>query len=361
MDKEVEVLYIDDEINNLISFKANFRFNFTIHIAQSTIEAEEILRNNANIRVIFCDHKMPNELGIDFLNRIKVSFPAPIRILLTAHANMELLVDSINKGNIYRFIRKPWVNEEIISAIIEANKFYLTTSLLDKRNQELEQAYRELDKFAYSVSHDLRDPLVGILSAISLAREFDDLDEIYSLLDLMRASVHKLDSYIDSLKDYYLLRRGELKLEEINFYDLANDIESFYQIYTTTTTLKFNTTVDQVTTFKNDKSIIELIIHNLISNAIKYQRPEEESQWVSLDIKVDKGVVTFRVEDNGIGIPEEQIEHVFRLFYRASNQAQGSGLGLYNVKNAVTKLNGEIEIQSQKDKGTVFCVRIPSK
>lgn len=361
MDKEVEVLYIDDEINNLISFKANFRYTCTIHIAQSTVEAEEILNNNSNIRVIFCDHKMPNELGIDFLNRIKFSFPAPIRILLTAYADMELLVDSINKGNIYRFIRKPWVNEEITSAIIEANKFYLTTSLLDKRNQELEQAYRELDKFAYSVSHDLRDPLVGVLSAINLAREFEDLDEIYALLDLMRTSVLKLDAYIDSLKDYYLLRRGDLKLEEINFYDLATDIESFYKIYTSTTPLVFETNVDQVTTFKNDKSIIELIIHNLISNAIKYQRVAEENQFVKLDIKVEKGGVTIRVEDNGIGIPEEQIEHIFRLFYRASNQAQGSGLGLYNVKNAIVKLNGDIKIESNQDKGTVFILSIPSK
>lgn len=361
MDKEVEVLYIDDEINNLNSFKANFRFNCIIHIAQSTIEAEVILAQKPNIRVIFCDHKMPNELGIDFLNRIKVSYPAPVRILLTAYADMEVLVDSINKGNIYRFIRKPWVDEEITSAIIEANKYYLTTSLLEIRNKELEQAYRELDKFAYSVSHDLRDPLVGVLSAINLAREFDDLDEIYALLDLMRTSVLKLDSYIDSLKDYYLLRRGDLKLEEISFNQVANGIEKFYQIYTSTCSLNFNIEVEQNVSFINDKAVIELILHNLISNAIKYQRQSEENKKIALFVKVEKALATITIKDNGIGIPKEHIDNVFNLFFRASNQAQGSGLGLYNVKNALVKLNGEIKIESELGEGTTFTLTIPSK
>lgn len=361
MDKEVEVLYIDDEMNNLISFKANFRYHCIIHIAQSTVEAEKILDCNPNIRIIFCDHMMPNELGIDFLSRIKLSFPAPIRILLTAYADMELLVEAINKGNIYRFIRKPWINEEILSSMIEANKYYLTTSLLETRNRELEQAYRELDKFAYSVSHDLRDPLVGVLSAISLAKEFDDLEEIYSLLDLMNTSILKLDSYIDSLKDYYLLRRGELKLEEIDFNSVATHIENFYKIYTATNVLDFQIVVDQRTTFKSDMSVIMLILHNLISNSIKYQQKKEPNKQVVLNFKIANGFAEISIKDNGIGIPNEHLENVFNLFFRASNQVQGSGLGLYNVKNALVKLNGKIDVESSENVGTMFKIIIPSK
>lgn len=361
MEDIVEVLYVDDEINNLISFKANFRYTCKVHIAQSTKEAEEILSMHPDIRIIFCDHLMPNELGIDFLNRIKSSYQAPIRILLTAYANMELLVDAINKGNIYRFIRKPWVNEEITSAIIEANKFYLATSLLEKKNKELEQAYQELDKFAYSVSHDLRDPLVGVLSAISLAKEFDDINEIYDLLDLMKSSILKLDSYIDSLKDYYLLRRGELKLEEIDLELLANGIIEYYRIYTATNVLEFKVAVNQQSKFKCDLAVLELILHNLISNSIKYQQKSEPNKQVLLDVTVENGLCKIIIKDNGIGIPQEHIGNVFKLFYRASNQMQGSGLGLYNVKNALIKLNGEIHLESIPNVGTTFTITIPSK
>src|SRR5690606_23380739 len=175
MQKELEVLYIDDEINNLVGFKANFRYSYVVHTASSTTEAQEILATNPNIRVIFCDQRMPGELGIDFLHRIKKEFPRPIRILLTAYADMETVIDAVNKGHIFRFVRKPWQEEDIISSIQEANKFYIASALLDIRNEELQKAYDELDTFAYSVSHDLRDPLSGVQSAIKLALEFDKM------------------------------------------------------------------------------------------------------------------------------------------------------------------------------------------
>ncbi|HBW82234.1 MAG TPA: hybrid sensor histidine kinase/response regulator, partial [Sphingobacterium sp.] len=107
---------------NLVSFKANFRYDYAIHTASNTSEAETILHAHPDIRIIFCDQRMPDEMGIDFLHRNKKDFPKPIRILLTAYANMETVIDAVNKGHIFRFVRKPWMNEEIVSAIEEANK-----------------------------------------------------------------------------------------------------------------------------------------------------------------------------------------------------------------------------------------------
>ena len=107
METEPKILYIDDEMNNLISFKANFRCRYVIYTASSTTEAQQILRTNPDIRIIFCDQRMPDELGTDFLHRIKKDFSRPVRILLTAYADMETVIDAINKGHIFRFVRKP--------------------------------------------------------------------------------------------------------------------------------------------------------------------------------------------------------------------------------------------------------------
>lgn len=361
MQKELKVLYIDDEINNLIGFKANFRYRYKIYTASNTTEAQEILLANPDMRIIFCDQRMPNELGVDFLQRIKRDFPRPIRILLTAYADMETVVDAVNKGHIFRFVRKPWLEEEIISSIEEADKFYIANSMLDVKNEELQKAYDELDKFAYSVSHDLRDPLTGVLSAVQLAQGFQQIERIHALLALMEGSLTKLDDYIDSLRDYYLLRRGELMLTDIDFNKLFEDIRQFYKMYTENNDVTFDIKVDQPRNFRSDKAILELILHNLLSNAFKYQIKDNVNQSVSLSVTVANGNAVMVVSDSGIGISSDHINDIFKLFFRGSDQAKGMGFGLYNVQSALRKVQGTIDVQSQLGGGTTFSVTIPSK
>lgn len=361
MDKNFEVLYIDDEYNNLVGFKAALRFHYDIHIASNTTDAENILMTNPNIRVIFCDQKMPGENGIDFFSRIKKEFPKPMRILITAFADMDTVIDSINRGHIFRFIKKPWEEAEIISCIEEANKFYVTNSLLDMRNMELQKAYEELDKFAYSVSHDLRDPLAGVLGAIRIALDFKSVEQVHEILNLMKTSIVKHEDYINSLRDYYLLRRGELNLSKIDFNSIFEDILDFYKMYSQNSGVEISFEVDQENTFINDKSILELILHNLVSNAIKYQKLDSLDKWVKLKAETENGHAKITVTDNGIGISESSINDIFRLFFRASDQAEGMGFGLYNVKTAVQKLKGGIEVDSAPENGSKFVVTIPSK
>lgn len=356
-----EILYIDDEANNLISFKATFRYRYPVHTAISTDEAREILRSNPNIRVIFCDQRMPGETGIEFLHEIKHDFPLPVRILLTAYADLETVVDAVNKGHIFRFVRKPWVEEEIISSIEEANKFFVTDSMLAIRNEELQKAYDELDKFAYSVSHDLRDPLTGVLSAIKLGLEFDAVERIHEILALMESSVLRLNTYINNLHDYYLLKRGELTISDIDFETLFEYLKSFYSIYIQSNNVAFTTETNQKEGFKNDETTLKLILHNLLSNAFKYQKKEGTNKAVELSVTVEGGKATIRVRDTGIGIAAQDVGDIFRLFFRGSDQAQGTGFGLYNVKSALSKLRGEIEVNSVEGAGTTFVVTIPSK
>ncbi|MGK6349739.1 hybrid sensor histidine kinase/response regulator [Parapedobacter sp. DT-150] len=356
-----EILYIDDEANNLISFKATFRYRYPIHTAVNTNEAREILRSNPNIRIIFCDQRMPDEMGIDFLYKVRRDFPRPVRILLTAYADMETVVDAVNKGHIFRFVRKPWMEEEIISSIEEANKFYIANSMLDIRNEELQKAYDELDKFAYSVSHDLRDPLTGVLSAIKLALEFDSVERIHEILGLMESSVLKLNAYINSLHDYYLLKRGELTISEIKFGTLFEYLDGFYSIYSHNNHVSFKVDWKQEEEFKSDETSLKLILHNLLSNAFKYQKRDGTHKSVELSAIVSNGKATIRVSDSGIGIAANDIGEIFKLFFRASDQVEGTGFGLYNVKSALAKLQGEIAVNSVEGEGTTFTVIIPSK
>ncbi|WDF54269.1 response regulator [Mucilaginibacter sp. KACC 22063] len=131
---EYGVLYIDDEINNLNSFKAAFRRDFNIFTAQSAKEGRKILDTN-EIGVIITDQRMPTMTGIEFLESILPVYPDTIRILLTGFADINAVMDAINRGQVYKYLVKPWQNEEL--------KMYIQNSLeiyhLRKENKELAQ------------------------------------------------------------------------------------------------------------------------------------------------------------------------------------------------------------------------------
>jgi two-component system sensor histidine kinase/response regulator len=360
MPEKIKILYIDDEPDNLVGFKASLRLDYHILTAVNVPQALSCLENHPDIRIIFCDQRMPEITGVEFFEEIRISYPLPVRILLTAYTDVESIIDAINKGNIFRYVKKPWAEADVISAIDEANKFYKANSMLSIKNDELEKAYNELNKFAYSVSHDIRGPLSGILGAINVAREIDDIEEMKEMLFLMEKSLKKLDTYILSMHDYYSLQRGELKVTEIDFKKLIDELKDIYLVLSKTNNVKFNINIKQDEVFRSDSMPLKLIFNNLLSNAFKYQDKTRTDKKVELTIEVEKTVATIYIKDTGIGILGSHIGEIFNLFYRANSQEVGSGFGLYNVKSALLKLNGQIEVNSVMHQGTTFKVTIPS-
>ena len=360
MAEKIKILYIDDEPDNLVGFKASLRLDYHILTAVNAPQALSCLENHPDIRVIFCDQRMPDKTGVEFFEEIRISHPLPVRILLTAYTDVESIIDAINKGNIFRYVKKPWAEADVISAIDEANKFYKANSMLSIKNDELEKAYNELNKFAYSVSHDIRGPLSGILGAINVAREIDDIEEMKEMLFLMEKSLKKLDTYILSMHDYYSLQRGELKVSEVDFKKLIDELKDIYVVLAKTSGVEFDISIKQEEVFRSDVIPLKLIFNNLLSNAFKYQDKVRNDKKVEVVIEVEKSVATIYIKDTGIGILGSHIGEIFNLFYRANSQEVGSGFGLYNVKSAWLKLNGQIEVNSVMHQGTTFKVTIPS-
>jgi response regulator RpfG family c-di-GMP phosphodiesterase len=131
-DVVINVLYIDDEVHNLNSFKAGFRRLFNVFTAESATEGRKVLETE-EIQVIITDQRMPVMTGIEFLESIIPEFPDPIRILLTGYADINAVIDAINKGQVYRYIQKPWMDEDLRINIERAYEIYS----LRKENREL--------------------------------------------------------------------------------------------------------------------------------------------------------------------------------------------------------------------------------
>ncbi|NDC40007.1 MAG: response regulator [Chitinophagia bacterium] len=141
---DIHILYVDDENNNLVSFKAVFRMKYNVHTAISGEEAIKVLREHP-INVIVTDQRMPHMTGVEFLETIIGEFPDPMRILLTGYADMNAVVDAVNKGKIFHYLTKPWNEEELDMTIQKAYEIYKQT--IDERelNKTLSVSNEQLE------------------------------------------------------------------------------------------------------------------------------------------------------------------------------------------------------------------------
>jgi response regulator RpfG family c-di-GMP phosphodiesterase len=144
VDKKINILYVDDEENNLISFKATFRLKYHVLTALSGEEAFKILESKP-VEIIVTDQRMPAMTGVEFLEKVIEKFPDPIRILLTGYADMTAVVDAVNKGKIFHYVTKPWDEEELNSTISRAYAKYLEKSELKSMNEKLEGSNDQLE------------------------------------------------------------------------------------------------------------------------------------------------------------------------------------------------------------------------
>ena len=141
---KIKVLYVDDEMNNLVSFKATFRFKFDVMTALSGEEALLIL-NTKKVDVIITDQRMPNMTGIQFLEKVLESHPEPMRLLLTGYADMNAVIDAVNKGKIYYYLAKPWNEVELQTTIEKAYEVYLENQETKEMNEKLSTSNNQLE------------------------------------------------------------------------------------------------------------------------------------------------------------------------------------------------------------------------
>lgn len=123
-DTKIKILYVDDEENNLFSFKATFRLKYQVFTAISAEDAVKILDEHPDIAVIITDQRMPNITGVEFLESILEKHPFPMRVLLTGYADINAVIDAVNKGKIFHYLSKPWNEEELEMTINRAYELY---------------------------------------------------------------------------------------------------------------------------------------------------------------------------------------------------------------------------------------------
>lgn len=225
------------------------------------------------------------------------------------------------------------------------------------RTASLVKTNRELDSFVYSVSHDIRSPLSSMQGIINLMRL--DPGGMDKYIQLLETSVDRLDTFTGDILDYSRNSRSDLSFKEVDvalvvekaiadlkFLDEKNDVTFIKEFK-----------LDKV--FHTDEWRLEVILGNLISNAIKYSDSDKDTSFVRIRATTDKKGLGLFIEDNGIGIAEKHMDKLYDMFYRATENSRGSGLGLYIVNETIGLLKGKIEIKSVQGEGTQIDIFLP--
>jgi signal transduction histidine kinase len=316
--------------------------------------------------VILSDHSLPqfNSFeAIKLCRRLGVAVPF---ILVTGSVSEEFAVTSLKQGADDYVLKSNLIR--LPNAIINALKQKQlekernqSDKAIREQNDELVKINRELDSFVYSVSHNLRAPLMSVLGLLNLAKMNDTKEEMNQYFEMMELSIQKLDTTLKEILDYSRNARKEVEIKQINIREIIDDSTErlLYMEGSEKVTKTMN--VSERSPLYSDAYRLLVIFNNLLSNSIKYRDPKKTDNFVHFDVTIEKSLLTIRVQDNGIGVAADFLPKIFNMFYRATEKSDGAGLGLYIVSETVQKLGGKISVQSEYGVGTAFEIQLPNK
>ena len=229
-----------------------------------------------------------------------------------------------------------------------------------EKNELLEKANKELDRFVYSVSHDLKSPLSSVLGLISISEMSEDPEEIRKCIDMMRLRIDQLNNFIEEIIEYARNTRKEIHHDdEVHLSDLVNKILENFEYTDNRKKIQVINDIPPEHIISTDMGRLKIILNNLIGNAIKYHNVDQDQPFIRVSSSMDEEKICITIQDNGPGISKDLQDKVFEMFFRASSTSDGSGLGLYIAREMAENLNGVLALKSEPGKGSLFSLRMP--
>lgn len=373
MDRDLKILMLEDVPEDIGLIERILRREGIRFVSYSVDTRAGYVRalRDFNPDVILSDHALPQFNSVEALEICrKGSLNIPF-ILVTGTVSEEFAVSCLKQGADDYVLKSNLVRlpSAIVNALRQRNielKRKSAEHTLRKRNEELVKINQELDSFVYSVSHNLRAPLMSVLGLLRLAyieveRSGKETDVLLSYFSMMEHSINKLDDTLKEILDYSRNARSEIRIEQVDFRKVLEDGFERLRYHEGSERIEKIIEVEDNAPLYSDPNRLGVVLNNLISNAIKYRDPGKEHQYVKVKARVTEKNLTLTFSDNGIGINSELVNKIFDMFFRATEKSEGAGLGLYIVKETVEKLGGRISTSSDVGIGTTFQIEIPNR
>ncbi len=395
-DEQLYILCVDDEEKVLKALKYLFHSEpFQMLTATSGHEGLAILQSTENIGLILSDQRMPDMSGTTFLQKAAMLAPEIPRMILTAYVDVTAAIDAMNKGGAYRFMLKPWNEDELLQGVREGLQRYRSHqnnihSVEDNLRGNRQDKLTAIGQLAAGVAHEINNPLSFVVSNIRIfSKYFSRLHDYVTLQQelLQRTAspeeLRELALAEERLDVSMILEDGaELITESLQGVErvarIVRDLKSFSRVDTpeyervditscleSALSLVSNELQSVATVVKEYEQLplifchpgqLNLVFMNILINA---GHAVTSPGRITLTSRHDGSFVYVAVTDDGVGIPEELRERIFEPFFTTREVGKGTGLGLSISSDIVIKHGGELQVISRMGEGTTFTVKLP--
>ncbi len=361
------ILCVDDEIDNVDALERLFRKKFTVLKATSGKEALEILDQHPGpVSLIITDQRMPEMTGVEFLEKTLESHPETVRILLTGYTDLESVIMAVNKGQIFRYLTKPWDPVDLSNTVDHAVERFSLGQELKQKNTELAKALDDLksldvakSNFMILINHELKTPLTSILSFTSLLAESNLADEDKLMVNRIMKSAERLKSLVE---DVLLVVRAETNQLKIDMQSTAftQFEESLSKEVLDLIAKKHQKLVSKLepVTVRADVRLVKQVVQRLVHNAAKFGT---EGSDIQLESFKNGSNVRFLVANKGPHLPTAVMDKIMKPFYideDVMHHSTGTGLGLTICQSILKSHNSSLQFKNT-DQGVMVFFELP--
>lgn len=395
VNERIKILCVDDEAPILTVLARGLSDDFDVLTAPSGQQGLEVLKANPDVVVILSDQKMNGMTGNDFLAESQKIIPDAIRIIVSAYSDVELLMESINRGQIYKFVLKPFEIDGLRITIKRAAEHFHHKKGFEIAYRELELTQQQLvrsekmsllGKLMSGLAHELGNPVANMRHASSLAgHEWLDLKHFFSkvLKAESVADITDLKLFIEeknihqSVEDFEAILRtiqnastfaseiikdlrgfsrlDDIQWAEVSLKDLIDRaihlVQAKYKF-----SIEFHKDLSVISPIKGLSGPLTQVFVNLINNSAQ---SIETNGHIWIKTWMAEGMAKISIKDNGKGIPKEHLDKVFDFGFTTKTEDEGTGLGLAICQGIVDKHKGSIELISELGHGTEFIISLP--
>ncbi|MEM6524137.1 MAG: ATP-binding protein [Bacteroidota bacterium] len=363
----LKVLLVEDELLNRDLITSTFKSydHIDLRAAKNLSEARFLIsRSIPDLAIV--DYDMPDGKGIEL---IKTQKRKQYPVVLMANESDEALAIQALKSGAFDYIVKspeafnelPRIAEKAFQEWENINHKRKTDQKIKKQDHQLRKMNAELDRFVYSASHEMRAPLMSIMGLVNLSKMEKEDQAQKRYLDMMEDCLKRLDKYIKDITDYSRNTRMEPEIEKVDAKKVIDRVMKEQSFLPCAPHIRKEIVINNSHELYSDRKRLEIILNNLISNAIKHHNLHQSDPFLRVELDVRRAKCIISITDNGNGISARHMDKIFEMFYKATESSAGSGLGLYITKETVEKLRGTINVRSFLKTGTRFTVVLPNR